>query len=159
MLAYQTAYGLSEDRVVATAILLWLTAVVVWFGATVLTGRRDRFAFGALVTAFALVGTLQVVNPAGWVTRHNLDRAHMLGGVDVQYLTSLGSDAAPFLLARLDELSSEEQCLVATRLLSRWGPNRPRDWRSFNWSESRARTAVAEAAGTLGTMTDAGACR
>ena len=78
-----------------TAVLVWLTVVVVWFGATVLSGRRDRFAFGGLVTAFVLVGALQLINPAGLVARHNLDRMAELGEVDVEYLGSLGSDAAP----------------------------------------------------------------
>jgi hypothetical protein len=129
MLAYQTAYGLTEERVVVTAVL------VVWFGATVLSGRRDRFAFGGLATAFVLVGALQFINPAGLVARHNLDRVVELGEVDVAYLGSLGSDAAPLLLARLDELSPEALCLVASRLLSQWGPERPGEWKSFNWSE------------------------
>ncbi len=142
MLAYQTVYGLTEERVVVTAVLVWLTVVVFWFGATVLSGRRDRFAFGGLATAFVLVGALQLINPAGLVARHNLDRIADLGEVDVEYLGSLGSDAAPLLLSRLDELSPEEQCLVASRLLSRWGPERPGEWKSFNWSESRARLAV-----------------
>jgi len=149
MLVYQTAYGLTEMRVVVTAALVWLTFVVVWFGATVLSGRRDRFAFGGLVTAFVLVGALQLMNPAGLVARHNLDRIAELGGVDVEYLGSLGSDAAPLLLARLDELSDEAQCLVASRLLSQWGPERQWDWRSFNWSESRARKAVDDDLGAL----------
>ena len=139
MLVYQSAYGLTELRVVVTASLMGLTVVVVWFGVTVFSGRRDRFAFGGLVTAFALVGALQLINPAGLVTRHNLDRIAELGGVDVEYLGSLGGDAAPLLVARLNELSDEEQCLVASRLLRLWGPDRPADWRSFNWSESRAR--------------------
>ena len=132
MLVYQTAYGLTELRVVVTAALVWLTVVVVWFGATVFSGRRDRFAFGGLVTAFVLVGALQLINPAGLVARHNLDRMAELGGVDVDYLGSLGSDAAPLLVARLSELSDEAQCLVASRLLDLWGPERPADWRSFN---------------------------
>ena len=149
MLAYQAAYGLTEERVVVTAALVWLTVVVLWFGATVLSGRRDRFAFGGLVTAFVLVGALQLINPAGLVTRHNLDRIEELGGVDVDYLGSLGSDAAPLLVARLSELSDEAQCLVATRLLRLWGPERPADWRSFNWSESRARGVVDDALGIL----------
>jgi len=158
MLAYQTAYGLTEQRVVVTAVLVWLTVVVVWFGATVLSGRRDRFAFGGLVTAFVLVGALQLINPAGLVTRHNLDRIGELGEVDVEYLGSLGSDAAPLLLARLDELSYEAQCLVASRLLSQWGPERPADWRSFNWSESRARGAVEDDLGTLRSLVDREEC-
>lgn len=60
MQAYQTAYGLTELRVVVTAVLVWLTVIVVWFGVTVFSGRRHRFAFGGLVTAYVLVGALQV---------------------------------------------------------------------------------------------------
>lgn len=158
MLVYQAAYGLTELRVVVTAVLVWLTVVVVWFGATVLSGRRDRFAFGGLVTAFVLVGALQLINPAGLVARHNLDRIAELGGVDADYLGSLGSDAAPVLVARLSELSDEAQCLVASRLLRQWGPERPGDWRSFNWSESRARHAVDADLGTLQGLAGSGEC-
>jgi hypothetical protein len=135
-----------------------LTVIVAWFGATVFSGRRDRFSFGGLVTAFVLVGALQLINPVGLVARHNLDRIKELGGVDVEYLGSLGSDAALFLLARLDELSNEEQCLVASRLLSQWGPERPWNWRSFNWSESRAWHAVDDDLGTLRSSASPGEC-
>ncbi len=158
MLAYQTAYGLTEERVVVTAVLVWLTVVVVWFGGTVLSGRRDRFAFGGLVTVFVLVGALQFINPAGLVARHNLDRIAELGGVDVEYLGSLGSDAAPLLVARLSELPNDAQCLVASRLLRLWGPERSADWRSFNWSESRARHAVKDDLGTLRSLAGPGEC-
>jgi hypothetical protein len=158
MLVYQTAYGLTELRVVVTAALVWLTVVVVWFGATVFSGRRDRFACGGLVTAFVLVGSLQLINPAGLVARHNLDRIAELGGVDVEYLGSLGADAAPLLLARLDELSVEAQCLVAKRLVGQWGPERPWDMRSFNLSESRARHAVEDDLGSLQILAGPGDC-
>lgn len=156
--AYQTAYGLTEPRVVVTAVLVWLTVIVVWFGVTVFSGRRDRFAIGALVTAFVLVGALQFINPAGLVARHNLDRIEQLGGVDVEHLGSLGSDAAPVLIARLDELPDEAQCSVASRLLHQWGPEQPADWRSFNWSESRARHAVDDNLETLRSLAGAGDC-
>ncbi len=158
MLVYQTAYGLTEGRVVVTAALVWLTLVVLWFGATVFSGRRDRFAFGGLVTAYVLVGALQFINPAGLVARHNLDRIAELDGVDVEYLSSLGSDPAPLLVARLSELAEEEQCLVAGRLLSQWGPERPGEWRSFNLSESRAREAVYHELVTLRSMANQGEC-
>jgi hypothetical protein len=158
MLVYQTAYGLTEERVVVTATLVWLTLVVVWFGATVFSGRRHRFAFGGLVTAFVLVGTLQLIDPAGLVARHNLDRTAELGGVDADYLGTLGSDAAPLLVARLDELPGEAQCLVASRLLRQWGPERSADWRSFNWSDSRARHAVDDDLGTLRRLAGRSSC-
>ncbi len=149
MQVYQAAYGLTELRLVVTAVLVWLAVLVVWFGTTVLSGRRDRFAFGGLVSAFVLVGGLQIMNPSAQVARHNLDRMGELGGVDVQYLGSLGSDVAPILLERLHELTDEEQCTVASRLLRQWGPDRPADWKTFNWSEHQARRAVRDRVVTL----------
>ncbi len=150
MLAYQAAYGMTELRYIVTAVLVWLTLTVLWFGATVLRGRRESFAFGALATAFALVGGLQILNPAEIVARSNLDRVVELGAdLDVEYLGSLGSDAAPVVVARLGELPEEGRCAVTDRLLRLWGPERPADWRSWNWSESRARDAVSAELGAL----------
>lgn len=140
--AYQSAYGLTEDRVVVTAVLVALTLVVLWLGATVFSGRRDRFAFGALSIAFLLVGSLQVINPAGLVTEHNLDHMDELGGVDVHYLTSMGSDAVPHLLERLPELATEDRCLVTRRLSEQWGDHTSADWRAYNAADQRARRAV-----------------
>jgi hypothetical protein len=161
MFAYQAAYGLTEDRVFGTAILLWLAVLVLWFAATVLTGRRERFAFGGLVTAYVLVAALHVIDPVGMVARHNLERIEELGGIDAEYLASLGSDAAPLLVARLDELPPEAQCAVANRLLLRWGADRPAEWRAFNLSEQRAREAVARDLAVLQSVareTDQGGC-
>ena len=158
MLAYQGAYGLTELRVIATAGLFALTTLLVWFGATVLSGRAHRFPFGVLVTGYLFVGALQVINPAGLVVRHNLDRSQALGGVDAEYLASLGSDAAPVLVDRLGELDEAQQCLVADRLLRSWGPDRPGDWRSFNLAESRARDAVAGAVARLESSASSRGC-
>jgi hypothetical protein len=158
MLVYQSAYGLTEERIVVTAILIWLTAVLVWFGTTVFSRRRDRFAFGALASAFVLVGSLQIIDPAGLAARHNLDRIEELGGVDAEHLGSLGADAVSLVVARLGELSDEGQCVVARRLLRSWGPDRPGEWKSFNWSESRARRVVGEDLSTLRSLAAAGEC-
>lgn len=149
MRAYQTAYGLSEDRIVGSAILLWLSLVILWFGGTVFSGRRDRFAFGAVVMGYIVLGGLHLMNPAGLAARHNLSRTDIVAEVDFQYLVFLGSDAVPSLLPhvtnpalRNDELNPEDQCFVATRLISKWGPGEESDWRTYNWSESQARAAV-----------------
>jgi len=158
MLVYQSAYGLTEMRVIVTACLLWLTGIVIWFGATVLSGHRNRFAYGVLVSAFALVGTLQFINPAGLAARHNLDRTTGSGGVDVEYLAYQDGDAVPLLLSRLDEFTGEEQCRVAKELLRQWGPEQPGVWKSFNWAESRARKAVGEEQGTLQSLVGTEGC-
>ena len=149
MLAYQDAYGLTELRVVATAGLVALTGLVIWFGVTVLTGRAHRFALGGLVAAYLLVGSLHLINPGALVARHNLDRGAGLVELDVAHLASLGSDAAPILVNRMVELAPNDRCTVAKALLRSWGPDRPGDWRSFNLSEARARATVVSAMSML----------
>lgn len=160
---YLDAYGLTEDRFVAMAVLGWLALLVLWFGATVFQGRRSRFAFGALASAYGLVAVLHVANPAAVAARSHLDRAGEPAvadepetGLDARYLASLGSDAAPILVGRLDELSDADRCLVARGLLSRWGPERERDWRSWNAADRRARHVVGTEVARLRLMAGVG---
>lgn len=160
MRAYLDAYGLTESRFVATGVLAWSALLVLWFGATVLRGRRTPFAFGALSSAFALVVLLQVADPAARSVRSQLDRAELTSSrdaesgsaLDVRYLTMLGSDATPILVARLDELAEADRCEVARGLLSRWGPERERDWRSWNLADRRAQELVRAEAARLRAM-------
>ena len=164
MRVYLDAYGLTEDRFVAMSVLAWLALLVIWFGATVLRGRRSRFAFGVLASAYGLVALLHVANPAAYAARSHLDRADEPAsvasgpeaGLDVQYLASLGSDAAPTLVERLDELGDAGRCQVARGLLSRWGPERQWDWRSWNAADRRARQVVGAEVARLRTMAGVG---
>lgn len=154
--AYQAAYGLTESRLFATAILFWLIFVLLWFATTALRGRRDRFAFGALISGFVLVAGLQFMNPDAFIVRSNLSHSgrpsavgpsstgdpSSSGLIDIAYLSSLGSDAVPALLESLSDLPEASRCAVARRLLRRWGPGTQSDWRSWNWSRWRAQAAV-----------------
>jgi hypothetical protein len=162
MRAYLDAYGLTEDRFVATAVLLWLALLVVWFGATVLKGRRNGFAFGAVVSGFGLIVLLHLSNPTAYAAQSHLDRAGSAlhhesdsgSRLDVTYLATLGSDAAPVLVGRIDELTGPERCEVASALLARWGPDREWDWRSWNLADWRARQVVRAEAKRLRAMAD-----
>lgn len=168
--AYQEAYGLTESRFYGAAFLLWLTLLALWFGATVLRGRRERFAFPALLSGFAFVAFLQVVDPDARIARTNLARAGLAledaaprgapgdspdaerssgpaaagdrPAVDAAYLGSLGADAVPVLLQALPRLRPEARCQLAGRLLERWGTDSELDWRSWNLAVVRAREAV-----------------
>ncbi len=162
MRAYLDAYGLTEDRFVATAVLLWLALLVVWFGATVLRGRRNGFAFGALVSGFGVVVLLHLSNPTAYAARSHLDRVEDVvypeseagPRLDVTYLAGLGSDAAPVLVGRIDVLTEEARAEVAGALLARWGPDRERDWRSWNLADWRARQVVRAEAERLRAMAE-----
>ncbi|MGB2958985.1 MAG: DUF4173 domain-containing protein, partial [Bacteroidota bacterium] len=52
---YQMEFGLTQLRVYASTVLLWLAVVFVWFTLTVMRGRRDRFAFGAFASGVVLL--------------------------------------------------------------------------------------------------------
>jgi hypothetical protein len=164
MRAYLDAYGLTEDRFVATAVLLWLALLLLWFGATVLREQRQGFAFGTLVSGLGLVAVLHLADPSACAARNHLDRARSAlhqesdpgAGLDVTYLTTLGSDATPILVGRIHELTETARCRVASALLSRWGPDRESDWRNWNLADWRARRVVGAEATRLEAMTERG---
>ena len=115
MRLYEQAYGLTELRVYATGIIIWLGAVFAWFAITVLRGRRAQFAIGVLVLGFAATLALNAVNPDALIARTNLDRPK----VDVHYVAQLSDDAVPSVLARLPSLAPPLRQELARELLAR----------------------------------------
>ncbi|HKE91984.1 MAG TPA: DUF4173 domain-containing protein [Gemmatimonadales bacterium] len=164
MLLYVNTFGLTELRLYTTAFMIWLGGVFAWFTLTVLRNRRPRFAFGALAQALVVLGGLHIANPDGLIARVNLgneskiqvddwstDRRRVRQGpIDADYISRvLSADAVPALLDRFSHLTPVQQKSVAHTLLERWGSGTGRDWRSWNWSEWRARTLVVARAGEL----------
>lgn len=150
MKLYVEAYGLTSDRLYATAFMVLLVGVFCWFSWTVLRGARHRFAFGALMQGFAVLAGLHVLNPDAFIVKTNLDRPMAERPFDAQYAASLGGDAVPVLIAALPRLGQEERCMAAAGLLSRWYDSTSGnyrgdpDWRSWNWSRARAYRMVRE---------------
>jgi uncharacterized protein DUF4153 len=142
MRLYLAEYGLTEERLYATAFMGWLAVPFLWFTMTVLTGRRERFAFGALVTGFGLVIILQVLNPDALIARTNLERAKAGRRLDVRYATLLSADAVPAVVDALPDLTPAQRCAAASELLKRWPPSQSSDWRTWNWSQARAAQVV-----------------
>ncbi len=126
---------LTELRVYATGFMLWLAAIFVWTGATVLRGRGDLFAFGALVAGFAAIVIVNVVNPDALIARTNVDRSHSCAEIDFRYLGGLSDDAVPVLLEALPELDPDVRSRLAENLLARRSHD---DWCTWNWSRRRA---------------------
>lgn len=152
MRMYQGAYGLTELRLYTTAFMLWLGVVFGWFGWTVLRGRRERFAWGALTTALEALVLLHVVNPDGMIVKVNASRPDAATHFDAPYAASLSADAVPPLLAALPAVRSELRCDAAGRLLERWDRSEA-DWRSWSLSRARARAAVAKRRAELEAIT------
>jgi len=149
---YYATYGLTDSRFYGMALLFWIAAMLLWFAATVLRGRRDAFAFGALASGLATLALLFVSNPDAIVARTNVQRltsGDATRPFDVAYATSLSGDAVPVLIDALPSLPPDVQCRVAARLLRRWPIERERSLRSWNWAAARASDLVREQAPRL----------
>jgi hypothetical protein len=133
MQIYRAEFGLTELRYYCTAFMIFVAALLVWFALTVLTGRRARFAIGAIVTAVVTVVSLHVHNPDATILETNVARARVgQRPLDVRYAQLLSDDAAPVILRNADLFSEHALALVQQRY-------RPPGWRTWNWSRSRAR--------------------
>ena len=167
MQLYVRFFGLSVDRLNATAIMTWLAIVFVWFALTVLRGWARPFAAGMVISGMGVLATLNAVSPDALVARVNISRARERGAaaadsLDRWYLARTSGDAVPVLVplllappmskpgtaTRVAELS--DRCRAVDQLLDRWaydpvdeqGKIRERSWTSWNYGASRARRIV-----------------
>lgn len=139
---YIRHFGLTETRLYAAAVLVWIAAVLGWFAVTVLRDRAERFLFGAIVLAYATFLALAALNPHAWVARVNLARATRGHSLDLEHLARLSADAVPAIAACLDQLSPGDREWLSGRLLKR-GQQPQGDWRAWNLARHRAAAAVA----------------
>ena len=136
MRLYQREYGLTELRVYMTGCMLWLAVVFVWTGFTVLRGRRDLFAVGALVSGFAAILAINVAQP------RRADRAHEPR--PPQPRPPVPDAAERRRDARAREGAADARALAA-RAAGRGAAPRgvdSQDWRNWNWSRHRAQQAL-----------------
>lgn len=141
MMLYRAEYGWTQSRFYATAFLAWLAVVLLWFVATVLTGRRERFASGALLAGLVAVAVLHAWNPDAWIVRRNLAHARAGHEFDAAYALRLSADAFPPLLEAWPELDGKTRDFLTARL-RKWTAATPPDWRLWSWSVARARKVI-----------------
>ena len=140
---YTQEYGLTELRLYTTAFMFWIATVLIWFLLTVLRGHRRYFAFGALVTGFLAIATLNALNPDALIVRANVARLEVgEERFDAPYLASLSADAVPSLIETLPAMNEDDHRAVEEGLRRRWASTAGEDWRSYNIGRSRARGAV-----------------
>ena len=105
MKLYIHYYGISTDRLYASAFMIWLAIVFVWLVFTVLRSRPRTFAAGLVISGFSVLFTLNVLNPDALVARANLARGDAgqtgAAGADLRYVAALGGDAIPLAVTAL----------------------------------------------------------
>ena len=72
LLTGNLGYGLTTIRLYPLIFMSWLAIVFAWFGVTVLRGHRNYFAWGALWSAFLVLGATHGLNPDAFIVKTNL---------------------------------------------------------------------------------------
>ena len=142
MQLYQMEYGQTELRFYVYSFMIWLAVVFAIFTATVLRGKRARFALATIISGYLAVISLNLINPDNLIARVNLERARSGKSIDLDYLLSLSADAAPSLVA---QARTKEQSNLKSRILSALisrKKNPKKNWRSFNLSRNQAESAL-----------------
>ncbi len=143
LLTGNVGYGLTTIRFYPMVVMIWLALVFAWFALTVLRGKRENFAWGALWSGVFILGVLHVVNPDDFIVRTNIRLMNEGRTFDARYNSNLSDDAVPVLLENLPSMNFEGQCTVKNKLLNRLDETGAEiDFRSWNWSRSTARTQM-----------------
>lgn len=138
LLTGELGYGMTTIRLYPLIFMSWLAIVFVWFAATVLRGARDHFAWGALWSAFLILGATHVLNPDAFIARTNIALTQQGRDFDAAYNSNLSDDAMPILMSSLDTLKPSEQQTVVRRFAERYRESKCEgDLRSWNLSRSR----------------------
>jgi hypothetical protein len=146
MRLYRMEFGLTELRFYTSAFMVWLALVLVWFLITVVPGKREAFANGAVLSAGLALVALHAANPDALMVRANRDAPH---GFDLSYALGLSADAAPALLDVAPSLAARDRGLLARALVARWAEPGEPDWRLWSAARAQARTLVHESEAEL----------
>jgi hypothetical protein len=142
MRLYTHEYGLTELRLYTSAFMGWLALVLAWFCATVLRGRGERFAAGALASGLVAAAGLHLANPDAQIVRYNLVHGRTHHGADVDYLMGLSADAVPAILEGWADVPVAARPRVGSYLYITCHAQDDPGWRSLNWGRWQARAAA-----------------
>ncbi len=145
LLTGELGYGWTTVRFYPMVFMAWLAVVFVWFGVTVLRGKRNNFAWGALWSAIFILGATNLMNPEAFIARSNIQLMQQGREFDAMYNADLSDDAVPTIVGAFTEMSQENQIKVFQRLA--WKNCRKQkeenDLRSWNYSRHTADQVLA----------------
>ncbi len=150
---YQQAYGWTELRFYVLTTIVWLAIAVGSAAIGVVFGRSRWFLHALVISGLVVALGVNFVAPQAFVAEQNLARAlhpelvapDGFSGLDAGYLSSLGDDAVPAVVAALPALSVQDAAYIRTLLLRRL-PQAEEDARSRSWPSSNlARREALEA--------------
>jgi hypothetical protein len=143
---YEEAYGFSRLRTYTHVFMIWLALLLLAVVVLDLLQRQRSFAFAAMLALIGFSASLILLNVDAFIANHNVQRAVDGKELDVSYLASLSSDAAPTLVDWYDDPSLDpdiQDGVGASLACINAEPNsRDTNWRSFNLSTWKADKAL-----------------
>ena len=151
---YQQAYGWTELRLYVAAVIGWLAVCLGVALALVLARRIHWLLHGVALAAIAVVLAVTAIGPQAFITRQNVARAldpslvppEGKDGLDVAYVSGLGSGAIPVLVEALPRLDAATRAILLAELeirrtqLESERPTKP--WPAWNLERAQARDAL-----------------
>lgn len=132
MWTYQQAYGFTVLRLLVEVCEIWLGAVFVLVGASLVRLRTAWLPRAAVGTAAAALLALVVLNPERFIAERNIDRVEQGRPLDVEYLGRFSPDVVPAV-----ERLAEPQRSCVLREVTAWLP--ADSWTAWNLSRAAAR--------------------
>jgi uncharacterized protein DUF4153 len=139
LLTGNLGYGMTTVRLYPMIVMTWLAIVFVWFALTVLRGTRQYFAWGALWSAFFVLGSTNLLNPDKFIANTNIALMARGREFDARYNSHLSDDALPTLIGSFSLFNEKDQEIVLRDLAYRYCKKREEaDVRSWNLSRQNA---------------------
>ncbi|HEU0291343.1 MAG TPA: DUF4173 domain-containing protein [Anaerolineales bacterium] len=142
-------HGFSRLRLYPRIFLIWLALLFVTVVILEILRRERYFALAAVVASVGFAVSLTLVNVDAATVKHNVPRSLQGKNLNVAHLASLSSDAVPALAAQFyseaypqwvhEGLGAALTCYLHFDSLS---DDTDTDWRSFNFSRSKAHTTL-----------------
>lgn len=156
---YQSAYGWTDQRLYAVAMIVFLGAALAILALSVLRARARWALQPIALAALTVAAGVNAIGPADYVVRANVARVLDPSGLpddaerrlDVRYLVCLGDGALPPLLELLPSLPEPDRQALGTqlRIQYEWRTLPAQPWQSWNLGRERARIALESARGHL----------
>lgn len=113
LLTGNLGYGMTTVRLYPMIFMTWLAVVFVLFGATVLRGARQYFAWAALWSAFFVLGATHVLNPDAFIAKTNIALMQQGREFDAYYnVQELSADAVPVLVNAFENYNEKDAVVV-----------------------------------------------
>jgi hypothetical protein len=147
LLMYEDAYGFSELRTYTHIFIFWLAGLLVAAIVLELLHRRGYFGLALLLTMVGYCATLGLINVDGFVTNQNIQRVSHGYDLDVDYLSTLSTDAVPVMVNTYldikqpkllrEALGAELACRTNTLDTAAARP-----WQDFRFGQAQAETLL-----------------